>query len=79
MEEELKPVDTITPYEAGKILHANAETIRSGLRQGVFNFGSAIPPEKPGGNWNYIIIKSKFLQYAGIQKKGKVNTNENSK
>ena len=28
--EELKPVDTMTPYEAGKILHKNAEAIRAG-------------------------------------------------
>ncbi len=73
--EEMKPVETITPYQAGKILHKNAETIRAGLRQGTFDFGSAVPPEEPGGNWNYIIIKSKFLEYAGIRKE---NTNENS-
>lgn len=72
--EEMKPVETITPYEAGKILHKNAEAIRAGLRQNVFDFGTAIPPEKPGGDWNYIIIKSKFLEYAGIRE---VNTNEN--
>lgn len=28
-------------------------------------FGSAVPPEKEGGNWNYNIIKSKFMKYAG--------------
>jgi hypothetical protein len=70
---QIKPVDTITPYEAGKILHANAETIRAGLRQSRFPFGTAIPPEEEGGNWNYIIIKSKFLEYAGIKE---VNKNE---
>lgn len=73
--EEIRPVETITPYEAGKALHKNAETIRAGLRQGVFSFGTAIPPEKPGGDWNYIIIKSKFLEYLG---KREVNTNANS-
>lgn len=72
--DEIKPVETITPYEAGKVLHKNAETIRAGLRQGIFNFGTAIPPKKMGGNWNYIIIKSKFLKYIGD---GEVNTNEN--
>ena len=72
--ENLKPVETNTPYEAGKVLGKNQETIRAGLRQGKFPFGTAIPPEEPGGNWNYIIIKSKFLEYAGISE---VKTNEN--
>ena len=30
--EELKPVDTLTPYEAARMIHANAEFIRAGLR-----------------------------------------------
>ena len=68
-ENELKPVETITPYEAGKVLHKNAEAIRAGLRQGIFPFGTAIPPEEEGGNWNYIIIKSKFMKYAGIEER----------
>ena len=71
MEEPIKPVEVITPFEAGKILHKNAEVIRAGLRQSRFPFGTAIPPEKKGGNWNYIIIKSKFLEYAGIKEGNK--------
>ncbi len=39
-------IPTITPFEAGKALNRNAETIRAGLRQGIFDFGYAIPPEK---------------------------------
>lgn len=73
--EEIEPVERMTPYQVGKVLHTNAETIRAGLRQGRFPFGTAIPPEKPGGVWNYIIIKSKFLEYLG---KREVNTNANS-
>lgn len=65
---EIERIETLTPFEAGKILGKNAEFIRAGLRQGVFTFGSAVPPEKPGGNYNYIIIKSKFFEYAGIKK-----------
>lgn len=61
----MKKVETITPFEAGQILGKNAETIRAGLRQNVFPFGTAVPPEKPGGKYNYIIIKSKFLEYVG--------------
>ncbi len=71
MEEPIKPVEVITPFEAGKILHKNAEAIRAGLRQSRFPFGTAIPPEKKGGNWNYIIIKSKFLEYVGIKEGNK--------
>ena len=65
---EIERIETMTPFEAGKILGKNAEFVRAGLRQGIFNFGSAVPPEKEGGNYNYIIIKSKFLEYAGIQR-----------
>lgn len=75
MSEEIKPVETLTPFEAGKILHKNAEAIRAGLRQSRFPFGTAIPPEEEGGNWNYIIIKSKFLEYAGIEEVSKNEKN----
>lgn len=70
--EEIQPIETLTPQEAGRIIRKNAEYIRAGLRQNRFNFGSAVPPEKPGGEWNYNIIKSKFLEYAGI-KGGEIN------
>ena len=66
-------IETITPYEAGKILHRNAEFVRAGLREKRFDFGTAIPPQKDGGNWSYIIIKSKFFEYLG----GKEQTNQN--
>ena len=65
--EELPKVETITPYEAGKSLGTNAETVRAGLRQKSFPFGTAIPPERPGGKWNYIIIKREFLEFIGEQ------------
>ncbi len=65
--EEKQKVETITPYEASKIIPVNAETIRAGLRQSRFPFGTAIPPERPGGKWNYIIIKHKLLEYVGIK------------
>lgn len=60
---ELTPVETITPYEAGRIIHKNAEYIRALLRQGRVNWGTAA--ESKNGQWNYNIIKSKFLEYAG--------------
>lgn len=44
--EELPEVERVTPFEAGKKLHTNAETVRAGLRQGKFNFGVAIQSKK---------------------------------
>lgn len=62
-------VETLTPIEAARIIGKNPEYIRAGLRQGVFNFGSAVPPKNPKGRWNYNIIKSKFYEYAGIKER----------
>ena len=62
---DIEPVEVITPEEAGKIIHKNAEYIRAGLRQNRFDFGSAIKGN--GGQWNYNIIKSKFFEYAVIK------------
>lgn len=59
--DDLPEVRTITPYEAGKKLHKNAEWIRAGLRQGKFPFGTAI--QNKTGGWNYIIFEKKFCEY----------------
>jgi hypothetical protein len=69
MKEENYRVETLTPAQAAKIIGKNAEYIRAGLRLQIFDFGSAVPPKKEGGNWNYNIIKSKFYKYAGIKEK----------
>lgn len=66
---DLSKVETLTPYEAGRILGKNAEWIRAGLRQNRFNFGTAV--QSKSGRWNYNIIKSKFLKYAGIKEEHK--------
>ena len=70
MSKNIEKVETITPYEAARIIGKNAEYIRAGLRANGFNFGSAVPPKKENGQWSYNIIKSKFLEYVGV------NTNE---
>lgn len=44
--EDLPEVKKVTPFEAGKKLHMNAETVRAGLRQGIFPFGVAIQNKK---------------------------------
>ena len=61
--ENIKKIETITPYEAGQKLHMNAETVRAGLRQGKFPFGTAMQGKT--GRWTYLIIKNKFLDYIG--------------
>ena len=61
----MKEVETITPAEAGKMIHKNAEFIRAGLRQGRFDFGPAV--EGKNGQWNYVILKEKFFKYVGIE------------
>lgn len=65
MEEDLKRAETLTPQEAGFIIGKNAEYIRALLRQGKVNWGTAV--EGKTGQWNYNIIKSKFLEYANIK------------
>ncbi len=59
--EDLPEVKKITPYEAGKKLHVNAETVRAGLRQGVYPFGIAI--QNKNGGYSYIIYEKKFCEY----------------
>ena len=59
--DDLPEVETITPYEAAKKLHKNAEWVRAGLRQGKFPFGIAV--QSKSGQFNYIIYKKKFCQY----------------
>lgn len=64
--ENVRLVDTITPQIAGKVLHKNAEFIRAGLRQNKFPFGTAVQSDT--GQWNYLIITSKFVEYSGIER-----------
>ena len=59
-------IETITPEQAGKPIHKSAEWVRAGLRQGKFPFGTAV--QMNSGQWNYIIIKSKFLNWLEIGK-----------
>ena len=65
MDVDMENIETMTPAEAGKIIHKSSEFIRAGLRQNRFPFGTAIQSES--GRWNYIIIKSKFLEFVGLQ------------
>ncbi len=81
MEEEIEKIETLTTDEAGRMIGKSGEFIRAGLRaqrKPFIDFGAATPPQNPGGRWNYIVFKTKFLMYLGVIK-GEVNTNEKVK
>ncbi len=59
---------TISVEDAAKIIEKNPQYIRYGLRQNRLPFGSAV--QKPNGRWSYNIIRSKFLEYAGLEEGG---------
>lgn len=63
---EIPRVETITPEEAGNIVGKSAEWIRAKIRQGV-SWGDCT--QVTPGQWNYLIIKSKFLEYLGQKSK----------
>jgi len=66
MEEEYEEIERMTPAEVAVKLNATAESIRSGLRQDKFPFGVAFQGKT--GQWNYIIIKNKFYNWAEANK-----------
>ena len=57
----IEPVDTMTPAEAANFISKNAEFIRALLRQNKVDWGTAVQGKT--GQWNYLIIKSKFLKW----------------
>lgn len=61
MEEKVEEVERMTPAQVATILHMNAEGVRAALRQDKFPFGIAFQGET--GQWNYVIIKSKFYDW----------------
>lgn len=65
MDDNMENIETMTPAEAGKVIHKSSEFIRAGLRQNRFPFGTAVQSES--GRWNYIIFKNKFLEFVGLQ------------
>ena len=64
------PVDTDTKMkrlsvdQAAKLLGMNHETVRKGLRQGVFPWGYAIKTSE--NHWVYFINAKKFAEIEGI-------------
>ena len=65
---EAPRVETITTAEAARIIGKSPSFIRAGLIQSKFDyFGTAVQSET--GQWNFLIIKSKFLEYIGLKPK----------
>ena len=60
---EIEPVDTMTPAEAGRLVHKNAEWIRAKLRQGQGKLSWGDCVQGKNGQYNYLIITSKFLKW----------------
>lgn len=67
-------VETLNPEQAGKMIGKGAEFIRVGLQQKSFPFGNAVKTKS--GQWNYLIIASKFYEYIGLNFKILNNTEE---
>ncbi len=61
MEEENKKIERLTPADIAPMLKMTAEGVRAALRQDKFPFGIAFQGKT--GQWNYLIIKSKFEKW----------------
>lgn len=59
----------MTVKEVASELEISIGTVRAGLRTKAFDFGVAIPPERTGGNWRYIIFKDKFYNSIRVRKR----------
>lgn len=60
-------IKKMSPEEAGKLIKMRPQSIRLGLQQQRFPFGTAV--QKPNGKWTYNIIASKVYEYAGINQR----------
>ena len=61
MEEGNEEVERLTPADIPSKLKMSVEGVRAALRQDKFPFGIAFQGKT--GQWNYLIIKSKFEKW----------------
>lgn len=61
MEVKNEEVERLTPTDIAPILKMSVEGVRAALRQDKFPFGIAFQGRT--GQWNYLIIKSKFEKW----------------
>lgn len=59
-------IETLSPEQTGIIIKMRPQSIRLGLQQCRFDFGTAI--QKENGRWTYNIIAEKVYRYAEITK-----------
>lgn len=51
---------------AARIMCKGNEFVRCLLQAGRVPWGTATPPETPGGRWNYYIYPNKFEEFFGL-------------
>lgn len=61
---DMKPVERMSVQTAAYFLGVNHNTIRKGLRQGVFPWGYAVQTSE--NRWSYIINAKRFYETEGI-------------
>lgn len=61
---DMKPVERMSVQTAAHFLGVNHNTIRKGLRQGVFPWGYAVQTSE--NRWSYIINAKRFYETEGI-------------
>lgn len=62
-DKEILALEKVTPTDAARYLHTSADTIREGLRQGVFPFGAAIKA-KGSTEWTFVILPRALVYYS---------------
>lgn len=62
--------------EAAKLLGVSPLTIRVGLQQGVFPFGTAFKRKESNKNYTYVLFPELVRQYAGTRNAEEVNDEE---
>lgn len=74
--ENIEKIETITPENAAQFIPKGPEFIRALLRQGKVDWGTAVQGKT--GQWNYLIIKNKFLDWVGRGDLNEINKSTKS-
>ncbi len=60
---DILALDKVTPTDAARYLKTSPDTIREGLRQGVFPFGAAVKA-KGSTEWTFVILPRALVHYS---------------
>ncbi len=55
--------ENVPPKIAAEYLDIGIPSMYSGLKSGIFPFGSAIPPQSEGGKWKFLIPVERLKAY----------------